>query len=97
MSAPFPFRLVEVSLDETTIARADPDVEHERAVAIYDLIAENTFRPVGHEPEREEDARYALKLAVIERRLVFDVTKPDGDRVCTHMLSLAPLKRVVHD
>ena len=92
-------RLVEVVLDEATIARADPDVEHERAVAIYDLIAENTFRPVGHEPERDDDARYALKLAIMERRLVFDVTLParDGARVCTHMLSLAPLKRVVHD
>lgn len=101
MSAPEP-RLVEVVLDERTISRADPDVEHERAVAIYDLIAENSFRPVGHEPADDAEARYRLTLAVVEKRLVFDVTLPDRPnadeaRVCTHMLSLVPLKRVVHD
>ena len=38
-------RLVAVTLDETSIGRASRDVEHERAVAIYDLIEENSFRP----------------------------------------------------
>ena len=44
-----PGRLVGVSLDEASIGRSSPDVEHERAVAIYDLIEENAFRPSGHE------------------------------------------------
>ena len=38
-------RLVAVTLDEESIGRSSPDVEHERAVAIYDLIEENSFRP----------------------------------------------------
>ncbi len=38
-------RLIDVELDET-IGRSTPDVEHERAVAIFDLIEENSFRPV---------------------------------------------------
>lgn len=33
-------RLCDVVLDET-IGRSTPDVEHERAVAIFDLIEEN--------------------------------------------------------
>ncbi len=41
-------RLVEVVLDDQSIARATPDVEHERAVAIYDLIEDNFFAPAGH-------------------------------------------------
>ena len=41
------FRLSEVTLDES-IGRSTPDVEHERAVAIFDLIEENSFEPVGH-------------------------------------------------
>ena len=97
-------RLIAVVLDEATIARADPDVEHERAVAIYDLIAENEFRPVGHEPTDAQDTAYALRLAIVDRRLVFHVTLPHrrawddaAATVCTHMLSLAPLKRVVQD
>ena len=40
-------RLVAVTLDENSIGRSKPDVEHERAVAIYDLLEENTFAPQG--------------------------------------------------
>jgi len=41
------YRLSDVVLDDT-IGRSTPDVEHERAVAIFDLIEENTFEPAGH-------------------------------------------------
>ena len=37
-------RLIDVELDES-IGRSTPDVEHERAVAIFDLIEENSFAP----------------------------------------------------
>jgi uncharacterized protein (UPF0262 family) len=36
-------RLVDVVLDDS-IGRSTPDVEHERAVAIFDLLEENRFR-----------------------------------------------------
>ena len=52
-----PHRLVAVTLDEDSIGRSSPDIEHERAVAIYDLIEENTFAPVGH-----DGGPYALHL-----------------------------------
>jgi uncharacterized protein (UPF0262 family) len=39
-------RLIDIELDES-IGRSTPDVEHERAVAIFDLIEENAFHPVG--------------------------------------------------
>ena len=42
-------RLVDVVLDSDSFGRATPDVEHERAVAIFDLIEENSFRPEGDE------------------------------------------------
>ena len=31
-------RIVAVTLDEESIGRSGPDIEHERAIAIYDLI-----------------------------------------------------------
>ena len=52
-------RLVAVTLDEDSIGRSSPDVEHERAVAIYDLIEENSFAPVGH-----DGGPYALHLGI---------------------------------
>jgi uncharacterized protein (UPF0262 family) len=85
-------RLVTVVLDEASIGRANPDVEHERAIAIYDLIEENSFEPVG-----DDGGPYVLKIALVESRLVFDVTREDGSPVITHMLSLTPFRRVVKD
>jgi uncharacterized protein (UPF0262 family) len=85
-------RLVAVTLDESSIGRSSPDVEHERAVAIYDLIEENSFRPSGH-----HGGPYVLKLAIDGNRLVFDIRLEDGKPVIAHLLSLAPFRRIVKD
>lgn len=85
-------RLIDVALDET-IGRSTPDVEHERAVAIYDLIEENSFQPVGD----TSGGPYKLKLSLVESRLVFSVTREDGSPVITHILSLTPFRRIVKD
>jgi uncharacterized protein (UPF0262 family) len=86
------FRLVAVTLDEESIGRSNRDIEHERAVAIYDLIEENSFAPVGH-----RGGPYALHLRLEENRLVFDIRLADGKPVMAHLLSLTPFKRVVKD
>ena len=85
-------RLVDVELDES-IGRSTPDVEHERAVAIFDLIEENSFCPVGD----DGDGPYRLKLSLAESRLVFAVSREDGAAVVTHILSLTPFRRIVKD
>jgi uncharacterized protein (UPF0262 family) len=86
-------RLVKLTLDETSIGRSSADVEHERAVAIYDLLQENSFTPVGH----DGGGPYWLHLGVVSNRLVFDVRTADERAVVTHHLSLTPLKRIVKD
>jgi uncharacterized protein (UPF0262 family) len=83
-------RLIDVELDET-IGRSTPDVEHERAVAIFDLIEENNFRPVND----EKPGPYKLKLSLVDARLVFAITREDGSDVVTHILSLTPFRRIV--
>jgi uncharacterized protein (UPF0262 family) len=85
-------RLVAITLDESSIGRSNADVEHERAVAIYDLLEENVFAPAGH-----TDGRYALHLGISENRLTFDIRSPEGTPVVLHMLSLTPLRRIVKD
>lgn len=85
-------RLVDVELDES-IGRSTPDVEHERAVAIFDLIEENAFHPVGD----DTGGPYKLKLSLMESRLIFSIMRESGDVVATHILSLTPLRRVVRD
>jgi uncharacterized protein (UPF0262 family) len=85
-------RLVAISLDEASIGRSNADVEHERAVAIYDLLEENSFRPAGH-----EGGPYALTLGISGNRLMFDIRETDGTPVIAHLLSLAPFRRIVKD
>jgi uncharacterized protein (UPF0262 family) len=84
--------LVAVTLDEGSIGRSNPDVEHERAVAIYDLLEENMFHPVDH-----AGGPYALQLGITENRLVFDIRLADGTPVIAHFFSLTPLRRIVKD
>lgn len=85
-------RLVGVTLDEASIGRANPDVEHERAVAIYDLLELNQFAPVGH-----DGGPYTLHLSINDNRLVFDIRSEDGTPVVAHLFSLSPLRRIVKD
>lgn len=85
-------RLVDIELDES-IGRSTPDVEHERAVAIFDLIEENSFRPVGD----DQGGPYRLNLALVDSKLVFRIARENGGDVVTHILSLTPFRRIVKD
>jgi uncharacterized protein (UPF0262 family) len=85
------YRLSDVTLDET-IGRSTPDVEHERAVAIFDLVEDNSFEPVGH-----DGGPYHLKLSLVEMRLVFEIVTEDQQKVATHILSLTPFRRIIKD
>jgi len=85
-------RLVAVTLDEQSIGRSNSDVEHERAVAIYDLLEENTFAPIA-----SDEGPFTLHLSITGSRLMFDIRRADGSPVVAHLLSLTPLRRLVKD
>ena len=83
-------RLSAVELDPATLPAATAEIEHERRVAIFDLVEKNSFQPVG-----AESGPYRLKLSLLDGRLVLDVAGPDFARA--HGLSLNPLNKVVKD
>ncbi len=85
-------RLIDIVLDDESIGRATPDVEHERAVAIFDLIEENSFQPAG-----DAGGPYKLIIALMDGRLVFRILREDDEEVATHLLSLTPFKRTIKD
>jgi uncharacterized protein (UPF0262 family) len=85
-------RLAAVTLDEASLGSASDEIEHERRVAIYDLLEDNSFRPTGH-----EGGPYALHLGISGARLMFDIRLADGTPVIAHLLSLAPFRRIVKD
>src|SRR6267142_2708759 len=85
-------RIVAVTLDEESIGRSGPDIEHERAIAIYDLIEKNLFAPEG-----AGGGPFALHLGITGNRLMFDIRLEDGTPVVAHLLSLSPFRRIVKD
>ena len=85
-------RIAKVSLDERTVVRRSAEIEHERAVAIFDLIEENSFAPVG-----VDSGPYSLHLSIEESRLVVDIRKENEQPVSKVMLALGPFRRVVKD
>jgi len=85
-------RLCDIKLDERTVVRRSADVEHERAVAIYDLIEENHFAPVGC-----EGGPFKLHLSIEENRLLFDIRDEQENAVGAVTLPLLPFRRIVKD
>jgi len=85
-------RLVKVTLDEASIGSSSPDIDHERRVAIYDLIEDNSFAPCEH-----DGGPYVLNLSISENRLVFDIREESGAPVMAHLLSLTPFRKIVKD
>ena len=89
---PLSRRIVDIVLDEQSVARSSPEVEHERAVALFDLLEENDFRLVGGEP-----GPYRLRVGIFEQRLVFDVRNGEDQKLRDIILSLTPFRKVVKD
>jgi uncharacterized protein (UPF0262 family) len=85
-------RIVRIELDERSLARATADIEHERKVAIYDLLEANHFAPSG-----AGDGPFELFLSIVERRLVFDVRRAGGQTIGQVHLSLTPLRKIIKD
>jgi uncharacterized protein (UPF0262 family) len=85
-------RLIDVTLDEASLAPASTNAEHERRVALFDLKEANSFAVIG-----EDRGPYLLALAHVEGRLAFDVTDEAGERVVLHMMALAAIRKLVKD
>jgi len=85
-------KIAGIFLDERTVVRRSPQVEHERKVAIYDLLEENHFAPIGN-----YTGPYNLHLAIEENRLVFDVRDTEDTALTKFILPLTPFRKIVKD
>lgn len=85
-------RLIDIHLDPDSLAAASADAEHERRVAIFDLLEQNSFVVDG-----ADSGPYRLALAIVDQRLTFRVTDEAGAEVRTLVLSLSPFRKVIRD
>jgi uncharacterized protein (UPF0262 family) len=85
-------RLISVTLDEASIGRGAADQEHERQIAIYDLIDENCFVLPGRDA-----GPYGLNISLQEAKLALEIVDETGMRIATHILSLTPFRSLLKD
>ena len=84
--------ILDIALDEASIGRNTPEVEHERQVAIFDILEANSFSL-----DDGTAGPYRLRLAIVEKRLVFDISGEDRTPLTTFVLSLSPLSKLIKD
>jgi len=85
-------RIIDVTLDEQSFVRRNPDVDHERRVAIFDLLQENRFVL-----SEKVDGPYRLHVSVRETRLVLDVRSENEGNIDTIVLALTPFRRIIRE
>ena len=85
-------RIVNIFFDEKSLVRRAAHVEHERKVAVYDLLEDNHFAPVG-----DDRGPYTLHLGIENNRLVFDIRTEGGDKLDRFTLPLNSFRKIVKD
>ncbi|MBI2717982.1 MAG: UPF0262 family protein [Rhizobiales bacterium] len=85
-------RLIAVELDRSIGAGPSPEAEHERRVAIYDLVEDNSFALLSH-----PHGPYRLRLSTADGRLMFDILSEAEARLSLIGLSMSPFRRIVKD
>jgi uncharacterized protein (UPF0262 family) len=85
-------RLYAISLDDTSIARTNKAIEHEREVAIFDILESNEFKLVG-----QDAGPYRLSLALADDRLVMTIGNEADAALGVHHIALTAFKRIIKD
>ncbi len=85
-------RLAAVELDHSIGPGPSPEAEHERRVAIYDLVEDNSFTLIANPA-----GPYRLRLSTADGRLIFDVMNGGEERLSLIGLSMSPFRRIVKD
>jgi uncharacterized protein (UPF0262 family) len=85
-------RLSEIRLDEASLAPANPNIDHERRIALFDLMENNSFALPG-----ADRGPYVLDLGMYDGRLAFRIASADGEELITHIVSLSPVRKLIKD
>jgi uncharacterized protein (UPF0262 family) len=85
-------RLAEITLDTKSLGRSNANIEHEREVAVFDILDGNAFRIEGIDA-----GPYKLHLSVADERLMLSIAPAAAGDVVEHAVALTPLKRIMKD
>jgi uncharacterized protein (UPF0262 family) len=85
-------RIASLELDQKSIVRWSPQVEHERSVAIFDLLEGNFFKLADG-----TEGPYDVVLSLRESNIVFTVTCAGRGEPVEIVLTTRAFRRVIKD
>lgn len=87
-----PRSIVDIQLDQRQMVRWSPDIDHERRVALFDLLETNHF-------ELKDGPRspYKVEMALQDSTLVFRVEAVDTGATSDISLPLRPFRKIIKD
>lgn len=86
-------RIAKIALDDGSVIRRTPEIEHERRIALSDLLETNRFAPLG----MEDGGPYDVFLSISDNRLHMRVKDMNGVELTTIMMPLTPFRSVIKD
>lgn len=89
-------RICQIDLDDKSIIRRNSDIEHERRVAIFDLLETNHFEPKVEIPN-DYAGPYHVTLRIEDNRLAIDLRTEQKKHLTTMVLPLSPLRKVIKE
>ncbi len=89
-------KLIDIQLDENTVVKWTADIDHERRIAIFDLLEENSFEVIKA-TEAGYMGPYKLNLSIEEGRLVFDIKSEDDQAIISFRLAMSPFRRTIRE
>ena len=85
--------IVELNIDADSLPVTSVEMQHERRVAIFDLLEDNVFRPL-----ESERGPYLVDLSLQDgQRLVMDTKRSTGTEIGKYTLSMTPFRRIIKD
>lgn len=85
-------RIVKIDLDERSVVRRNADIEHERAVAIFDLLEENHFAPTA-----AHEGPFHLQIGLEEGRLAVEIRDTGNRQLDRFTVALQPFRGIMRD
>lgn len=90
-------RILRIVLDEGSVLYRTPEIEHERAVAMADLLEDNRFSPAG-----VRQGPYYLHLSITDNRLHMQLCTLDDEQnpvteVARFTVPMAPFRSIIRD
>jgi len=85
-------RIAQIHLDSGSIVRWSREVEHERQVAVFDLLERNAFALEGGFA-----GPYRVELSLRDANLVFAIEAESGAEATELVLPMRPFRRLIKD